>query len=200
MNTIKTPNYKDSALKVSLRQNLGFKSFWIGIFYIIDGIFPETPLPGSLVGVRIRSAIARKIFKYTGKDVTVHKGVNFGSGINIVIGDYSSLNYNCRISNDTEIGSDVMMGPDVLILSGSHNFQSIDIPMREQGAPSRRPVKIGNDVWIGARSIILPGVEIGSHSIIGAGSVVTKSIPSFSVYAGNPARLIRSRNAEIKDD
>lgn len=87
-----------------------------------------------------------------------------------------------------------MMGPEIIIISGSHNFERTDISMREQGAPPRRAVVIGNDVWIGTRSIILPGVNIGSHSIIGAGSVVTKDVPEWAIVAGNPAKIIRFRN------
>ena len=110
------------------------------------------------------------------------------------IGDYSSLNRDCWIANDTTIGDDVMMGPEVIILSGSHNFSQHHIPMREQGAPPRLPVTIGNDVWIGTRSIILPGVKVGNHAIIGAGSVITKDVPDWGIVGGNPADLIRYRN------
>lgn len=128
-----------------------------------------------------------------GWDVTVHAGVSFGSGVDVEIADYSSLNRDCWIANDTVIGKDVMMGPEIVILSASHSFSRVDIPMREQGAPPRRPVSIGDDVWIGTRSIILPGVHIGSHAIVGAGSVVTKNVDEWAIVAGNPAALIRYR-------
>jgi maltose O-acetyltransferase len=86
------------------------------------------------------------------------------------------------------------MGPNVSILSGSHNFDSNEVPMIEQGQPERRPVTIGNDVWIGTRTIILPGVSIGNHCIIGAGSIVTRSVPDCAIVGGNPAKIIRFRN------
>ena len=94
----------------------------------------------------------------------------------------------------TLIGRDVMMGPYVMMLSGSHNFERLDIPMREQGAPDRRAIIIGDDVWIGAKTIILPGVCVGSHSIIGAGSVVTKDVAPYSIIGGSPAKLIKMRS------
>jgi maltose O-acetyltransferase len=81
----------------------------------------------------------------------------------------------------------------VTILSNSHNFNRTDISMRAQGAPPPRAVSIGNDVWIGTRVIILPGVRVGDHCIIGAGAVVTKDVPDWAIVGGNPARVIRYR-------
>ena len=189
-------NYKDFPYQVLKRQNLGLRAIWLLVYYFIASKLPNSPLPGSGIGSRIRLFCVKRIFKNVGLDVTIHADVNFGSGIHVEIGDYSSLNYRCSVSNDTKIGSHVMMGSEVLVISGSHNFDSIDAPMREQGAPLRRPVIIGDDVWIGARSIILPGVRVGSHSIIGAGSIVTKDVPDWAIVAGNPARLIRYRKSE----
>lgn len=92
------------------------------------------------------------------------------------------------------IGNDVMMGPDVIIFGGcTHNFSRIDIPMIQQGSRQLPQTLIGNDVWIGERAIIMAGVTIGNGVIIGAGSVVTKSVPDYSVVAGNPAKVRRFR-------
>ena len=86
-----------------------------------------------------------------------------------------------------------MMGPDVIILSGNHAHDLIDIPLKFQGNSEEQPVSIEDDVWIGARVIILPGVHVGKGSILGAGAVVTKNIPRYSVVAGNPARIVNVR-------
>ena len=85
------------------------------------------------------------------------------------------------------------MGPDVVILTHTHKISDIAIPMEQQGMEIR-PVTIGNDVWIGMRSIIMPGVTIGSGVIIGAGAVVTKDVPDYAVVGGVPAKIIRFRN------
>ena len=91
-----------------------------------------------------------------------------------------------------------MMGPDVKIYSTSHGHGSPDILMRLQ--PSQTfPTIIGNDVWIGASSIILPGRKVGNHAIIAAGAVVTKDVPDYAVVGGNPAKIIKFRNAPDKD-
>lgn len=111
----------------------------------------------------------------------------------IVIGNNSGLGINCKVRGPLTIGDDVMMGPDVMIFVSNHQTSRTDIPMRGQGSTSRKRVIIEDDVWIGARVIILPGVKIGKGSIIGAGAVVTKDVPQYSVVAGNPAKIIKSR-------
>src|SRR5690606_29379537 len=104
------------------------------------------------------------------------------------------IGVNAHIRGPVSIGDDVMMGPDVVIITSNHNFSNTDTVMRSQGhLPSQRVI-IGNDVWIGVRVIILPGVSIGNGVIIGAGAVVTKDVPDFAIVAGNPAKFIRYRN------
>jgi len=188
----------DNASDVKERHHLSaLQSICLLIYYSIGKFLPSPPLPGSKIGMAFRRELAKKIFLKTSAKFKVHAGVEFGTGVNVQIGHNSSLNKNAWIGNDTVIGDDVMMGPNVVMLSGSHNFDRIDIPMTEQGAPARNPIIIGNDVWIGTRSIILPGVKIGNHSIIGAGSVVTKEVPDWAIVGGNPAKVIRYRK-ELK--
>ena len=90
------------------------------------------------------------------------------------------------------IGSDVLIGSGVHIYASNHRFEQCDLPIAMQGHSPSEDIFIEDDVWIGANAIILPGVRIGRHSVIAAGSVVTNSVESFSVYAGVPARKIRS--------
>lgn len=85
------------------------------------------------------------------------------------------------------------MGPEVYIYTQNHDFSRMDIPMDQQGWSKERPVVIEDDVWIGSRVTILPGVIVGRGCVIGASSVVTKSCPPYSVVAGNPAKVVRLR-------
>ena len=89
-----------------------------------------------------------------------------------------------------------MMGPDVIIPTSEHNHTRTDITIRSQGSLPTKGVEIGNDVWIGTRVIILPGVKIGDSSIIGAGAVVTKDVPSYTIVGGNPAKILKYRNEQ----
>jgi len=94
------------------------------------------------------------------------------------------------------IGSKVLFGPEVMIMGGDHRFDVIGkfiYDVTEKIPDNDRDVVIENDVWIGAKAVILKGVTIGKGSVIGAGSVVTRSIPPYSVAVGNPAKVIRSR-------
>lgn len=115
-------------------------------------------------------------------------GVGLKMGNNSSIGPYSYIG----CSGYIEIGDNVMVSPRVSIYSENHNFEDTERPMIEQGV-TRSFVKIEDDCWIAANSVILAGVTIGRGSIVAAGSVVTKDVEPFSIVAGNPARLIKSR-------
>jgi len=112
-------------------------------------------------------------------------------GINIKVGKNVFINACCRFQDQggIEIGDNCLIGHNTTIATLNHDFNP---EKRANLTPS--PVKIGKNVWIGSDCTILPGVEIGDGAIIGAGSVVTKSIPSNSVAVGNPARVIKEIN------
>ena len=153
-------------------------------------------LPVSFSRVKIgqkcfRGFCAKLILDKCGKNINVEKGATFAS--NIQIGNNSGIGINANIGPGCIIGDDVMMGPECVIYTNNHRFDDLDKPMRCQGFQGIKPVCIGDDVWIGGRVTILPGVKVGSHSIIGAGSVVTKDVPEWSIVAGNPAVVKKFR-------
>ena len=86
-----------------------------------------------------------------------------------------------------------------MIFTQNHRNDDLTIPMRLQTAPKQK-VTIGDDVWIGAGAIILPGVTIGNGVIVAAGAIVTKDVPDYAVVGGNPARVIRYRNQRKEND
>lgn len=142
---------------------------------------------------KLRSSIGRLVFDNCGTNICIEKKANFGLGSGISIGNNSGIGINAKIRGPLVIGNNVMMGPDVVIMTNSHNFERIDIPMNIQGSAVPKKVVIGNDVWIGTRAIILPGTTIGNGAIIGAGAVVTKDVPEYGIVGGVPAKLIRNR-------
>lgn len=116
-------------------------------------------------------------------------------GMGLIVGDNSNIGPFSYIgcSGLITIGSNVMISPRVSIYAENHNFERTDIPMKDQGV-TRKDVIIEDDCWIAANSVVLAGVTIGKGTIIAAGSVVTTDIPSYSIAAGVPARVIKKRN------
>lgn len=141
----------------------------------------------------VRRVICSRIFSESGFNINVESGAVFGTGFSIKIGNNSGIGINAKIYGPVEIGDNVMMGPNVVIITTKHNFRDIDVPMLKQGSTGPYTVKIGNDVWIGERVIILPGVTINHGAIVGAGSIVTKDVTAYSIVGGNPAKFIKSR-------
>lgn len=155
------------------------------------------PVSYSLINIgqrKLRRLCGKLILTKCGKNVNIEKRASFSSRVEI--GNCSGIGVRAQIMGRCIIGENVMMGPDCLILTTSHNYSDTKVPMIEQGMAEERPVYIGNDVWIGARVTILPGVKIGDGAIVGACTVVSKDIEPYSVVVGNPARKIRDRRVE----
>jgi maltose O-acetyltransferase len=169
------------------------RSVLCALYYGFARRLPVHYLPGGKFGKFLRYQICKRLFKKCGKNANIESMAHFNTGRDVSLGEDSDIGVNCRIYGDVIIGNHVMMGIDVIIFSRNHKFSDIDIPMNKQGFTERKCPVIGDDVWIGARVIILPGVHIGNGAVIGAGSVVTKDVPEWAVVAGNPAKLIRSR-------
>lgn len=136
-----------------------------------------------------------------GNNVTIHEntiiectGVISNLGESLVVGNNVGFSHNCfiQVRGKVKIGSNVIFGPGVCLFSENHNYDRLDIYINEQGT-NRKGIIIGDGIWIGARSIILDGVTIGDNSIIAAGSVVTKNVPSFEIWGGCPAKMIKKR-------
>ena len=137
-----------------------------------------------------RDAIMRKMFASVGENCYIEPPFYANWGCNIHIGDNFYANFSLTIVDDTDvyIGNNVMIAPNVILTTGTH---PIAPELREKTYQYNMPIHIGDRVWIGAGSVILPGVTIGNDSVIGAGSIVTKDIPSGVVAVGNPCRVMR---------
>jgi len=142
----------------------------------------------------VRSNILKQLFSEIGEDCYIEPPLhaNWG-GKNVHFGNSVYANFNLTLVDDCEIfiGDNVMFGPNVTISAGTH---PIHPNLRRKKAQYNVPIYIEDNVWIGAQSVVLPGVHIGENTVIGAGSVVTKSIPANVVAVGNPCRAIREIN------
>lgn len=133
----------------------------------------------------------KEILGRAGENCTVEQPLFCTYGYNVTVGDNFFLNTNGKLmdSGKITIGNNVFIAPNVCIITEEH---ARDIEERRAGLEYARPVTIGDDVWICAGALILPGVTIGEGSIIGAGSVVSKDIPPKSLAVGNPCRVVRN--------
>lgn len=126
-----------------------------------------------------------------GKSATIEDNTRIIGASSIKIGNNFYCNCDCHFLGNIEIGNDVLIGPKVIIWSRNHNYK-LDTPIRTQGHTDK-PIKIGDNLWIGSGVIILPGVEIESGSIIAAGSVVTKNVTKNLIVGGNPVKILKER-------
>ena len=111
----------------------------------------------------------------------------------IHIGDKTIVGIGSVIIGPVSIGNNVMIAQNIVISGLNHGYEDVTIPPSEQDVTCR-PIIISDNVWIGANSVITAGVTLGKHCVIGAGSIVTKNIPDYSVAVGNPARVIKKYN------
>jgi acetyltransferase-like isoleucine patch superfamily enzyme len=108
----------------------------------------------------------------------------------VTIGDYTRIGIHCTVIGPVCIGSHVNLAQGITVTALNHNFEDATKRIDEQGV-STKPVVIGDDVWIGANAVILPGVTIGSHCVVAAGAVVTKDVPDNTLVGGVPAKVIK---------
>lgn len=153
--------------------------------------FPRSTSFGGKIAKRLRAFSAKGFVTYCGKNVNIEHGAVISSKLSI--GNNSGIGVDCVCGGELCIGDDVMMAPECVIMARNHEFLRTDIPMSKQGYREALPCIIGNDVWIGRRVMVMPGVRIGNGVVIAAGAVVTKDIPDYAVVGGVPAKIIKYR-------
>lgn len=137
-----------------------------------------------------RMILMKKLLAEVGNNCYIEPPLHANWGKNTHLGNDVYANFNLTLVDDTDIyiGNNVLIGPNVIIDTGTHPVKP---DIRKKQAQFNVPVYIEDNVWIGGGSIILPGVKVGKNSVIGAGSVVTKDIPENVVAVGNPCRVLR---------
>lgn len=137
----------------------------------------------------LRRSLCKRIFGKGGDTVWMQPPFHCDYGLNIELGERVYFNFNCVVLDAcrVRIGDFTLFGPAVQILTPMHPLDAALRRKQEYG----KPIDIGSDVWVGGGALILPGVTIGSRTVIGAGSVVTRDVPDGVFAAGNPCRVIR---------
>lgn len=133
-----------------------------------------------------------------GNDSTIEDFTTINNGVgDIIIGDRTRIGLGCTLIGPVKIGNDIRLAQNIVMSGLNHNYEDVTIPITKQGV-STALIIIEDETWIGANCVVLPGVTIGKHCVIAAGSIVTRDIPPFSVAAGNPAKILKQYNPEMK--
>jgi maltose O-acetyltransferase len=137
-----------------------------------------------------RTRLLKQLFGTVGKNIYIEPTFKCDYGYNIHVGDNFYANFDCVILDvcKVTIGDNCMFGPGVHIYTATHPTSAVE---RNKGPELGIPVTIGNNVWVGGRAVINPGLTIGNNAIIASGAVVTRNVPDNVVVGGNPARIIK---------
>jgi maltose O-acetyltransferase len=170
----------------------------LAAYYLGASHLPDLAFPGGRIFNAIRCVLLRLIVPNFGDRNEIDGRIYIGDGSDVEIGSRCQINHGCRL-NRVRIADNVMIGPEVIVVGKLHRTASVDIPMIDQGDYERSPTVIHEDVWIGARAIILPGVVVGTGAIVGAGAVVTRDVSPRVVVGGVPAREIGQRTGRDRE-
>jgi acetyltransferase-like isoleucine patch superfamily enzyme len=178
------------------------------VFFGMDVVFrhPHKIAIGDNVVIDDGAVLDAKGFSNRG--ITIQNGVFVGRHTilhtkdgDITLEDGVNLSASCAVfsASSVRIGRNTLVAGNCSVVGGGHDFSRHDVPISEQGRPSRG-IEIGADSWMGIGVCVLDGIRIGHDAVIGANSVVTHDVPAFAVAAGNPARVLRDRREERRGD
>lgn len=190
------PNLKKLAHQLLIPSNEHRPRWWVRAFL--------NPLihnwgKGSIVRRHTRMDILPFNKFYLGEKSVIEDFVTINNGVgDVIIGNDSTIGIGNVVIGPIKIGSHVIFGQNVVASGLNHGYEDINISPALQKITTKQIV-VEDDVWVGANSVITAGVTIGKHAVIGAGSVVTKDIPPFSIAVGNPAKVIKKYDFELKE-
>lgn len=169
---------------------------WVRLF-----VHPFCIKRGRGVVIRFRTRLDVFPFKRfaVGSRSTIEDFCTINNAVgDVVIGHQTRIGIGSVLIGPVVIGNDVRLAQHVVISGLNHNYEDVTMPISEQGVRTAL-VDIGDETWIGSNSVIVAGVSIGKHCVVAAGSVVTRSVPSYCVVAGNPAKIIKRYNQTTKE-
>lgn len=154
---------------------------------------------GSLIRRRTRIDVLPFKNFVLGKDSTIEDFATINNGVgDVIIGDRTRIGLACVVIGPVTIGNDIMFAQNIVVSGLNHGYQDVNTPISLQPIETKQII-IEDNVWIGANSVITAGVTIGKQSIVAAGSIVTKSVPPFTIVGGNPAKILKSYNFSTKN-
>lgn len=190
------PKLKQLALRAIMPKNQARPRLWVKLF-----LNPLKHKKGKNARICRNSRIDVMPFNQfvLGNDSTIEDFCTVNNGVgDVIIGDRTRIGLSNVLIGPVTVGDDVMLAQNIVMSGLNHGYQDVTIPPHDQPVTKNR-ISVENEVWIGANSVVVAGVTIGRHSVVAAGSVVTKDVPAYSVVAGNPARVIKMYNSVRKE-
>jgi acetyltransferase-like isoleucine patch superfamily enzyme len=189
------PKWKHLALRAMMPRNQARPRLWVKLF-----LNPFKHKKGK--NARICRNTRMDVMPFNnfvlGNDSTIEDFCTVNNGVgDVIIGHRTRIGMSNVIIGPVSIGNDVMLAQNIVLSGLNHGYEDVGIAPHDQPV-TKKKIVIEDEVWIGANSVVVAGVTIGKHSVIAAGAVVTRDVPAFSVAVGNPARVIKKYNPEMK--
>lgn len=186
---------KSILLNLMIRPHRARPRWWVRTFV---NPFTRKVKRGGCIRRRVRLDIVPFNRFEIGRNSVIEDFATVNNGVGeVILGDRSRIGIGCTVIGPVTIGHDVQLAQHITLSGLNHNYEDIGRTIDSQGV-STAVIKISDDVWIGANSVVLAGVTIGRHAVVGAGSVVTRDIPPYTVCVGNPARVVRQYDFHTK--
>jgi teichuronic acid biosynthesis glycosyltransferase TuaH len=189
------PRIKKFMLYLLIPNNQARPRLWVKLF-----VNPLKHKRGKRSTIRRRTRL--DVFPWNdfriGHDSTIEDFSTVNNGVGaVIIGDRTRIGMSNVIIGPVTIGNDIMFAQNIVLSGLNHGYEDVDIPPSKQKT-TMAEIVVENEVWIGANAVVVAGVRIGKHSVIAAGSIVTKNVPPYSIVGGNPAKLLKQYNEETK--
>ena len=190
------PKIKKLVHRLLIPKNEARPREWVKVF--VNPFIHQTG-KGSVIRERTRIDVVPFNKFILGKRSVIEDFCTINNGVgDLVIGENTLIGMGNVLIGPVTIGNNVILAQNIVMSGLNHEYRDVNVPIREQNVTTA-PIKIEDDCWIAANSVITAGVTIGKHSVVAAGSVVTKDVPAFTIVAGNPARVIKQYDDDLKE-
>jgi len=190
-----SPKLKQLAIYLITPTGQARPRLWVKLFI---NPFKHYKGKGSLIRRRTRMDVFPWNDFRIGRGSTIEDFSTVNNGVgHVIVGERTRIGLGNVLIGPVTIGNDVMFAQNIVLSGLNHGYEDISLPISLQKT-SVAEIFIEDEVWIGSNSVIVSGVRVGKHSVVAAGSVVTKEVPPFSIVAGNPARIIKEYKPETK--
>ncbi len=192
-----SPGFKKFAHRLLVPKDDYRPRWWVR--KIFNPLFVIKKGKGASIRSTARMDILPKYLMYLGNYAIIedYAVVNNVLG-DVVLGNNALVGLRCTVIGPVEIGNDVLLAQNIVLSGQNHGYEDISKSIREQKSITKK-ITIKDRAWIGANAVVVAGITIGTHSIVAAGSVVTKDVPDFTIVGGNPAKILKQYNGDTKE-